>query len=164
MGQPNVDHLRVVHREIEERAREIAAVSGGWPCHKGCDRCCRRLADVPRLTGAERDLLSEGVAHLPAEVRRQVEERVREMAHAVPPIVCPFLDRDAGACLVYDCRPVACRTYGFYVERDSGLYCGTIREMAEAGRCEAVVWGNACAVEVKLDMLDPKTARSPLSG
>jgi hypothetical protein len=42
---------------------------------------------------------------------------------------------------------VACRTYGFYVQRDLGLYCGEIEARVEQGALADVVWGNQDAVE-----------------
>jgi Fe-S-cluster containining protein len=142
--------LRILHGEIDARVKEIAATHGSWPCRKGCDACCRRLADIPRFTQAEWELLKQGIAGLPEEIRTQVQERVEGLAGASRPIVCPFLDLDAGSCLVYDYRPVACRTYGFYVERDHGLYCREIEALAGRGECEGVIWGNAVAVDAKL--------------
>jgi hypothetical protein len=46
--------------------------------------------------------------------------------------------------------------YGFYVERDRGLYCGRILERAERGEYDEVVWGNACAVEARAAALGPR--------
>jgi Fe-S-cluster containining protein len=57
---------------------------------------------------------------------------------------------------VYEHRPVACRTYGFYVERDQGLYCGQIRERVDAGELADVVWGNQELVDRQLDSLGPR--------
>lgn len=68
-----------------------------------------------------------------------------------PPYVCPMLDRATGACGVYDVRPIACRTYGFYVERDKGLYCPDIRQRVEQGDFADVVWGNQAAIDRRLD-------------
>jgi uncharacterized protein len=65
------------------------------------------------------------------------------LAGATCPIVCPLLER--GACLVYEVRPVACRMYGFYVDRDGGQFCDII----EALHAD-VVWGNAAAVDAEL--------------
>lgn len=40
--------------------------------------------------------------------------------------VCPLLGAD-DRCLVYDARPIACRTYGFYVAEDGdGRWCRII--------------------------------------
>jgi len=43
---------------------------------------------------------------------------------------------------VYPYRPVACRTYGFFVERDLGLYCKDIETQVERGELSMVIWGN----------------------
>ena len=138
--------LVTLHREIDSRTREIAASHPDWPCRKGCDTCCRRLAELPRLTRAEWDLVEEGLAALPDDARRKIALRIRRN----PGTVCPFLDRDAGSCLIYAYRPVACRTYGFYVERDQGLYCGQIEARVNSGGMADVVWGNVAGVEAKV--------------
>lgn len=41
----------------------------------------------------------------------------------------------------------ACRTYGFYVQRDKGLYCKDIETQVDSGRLDNVVWGNQGAIE-----------------
>jgi uncharacterized protein len=102
---------------------------------------------VPYLSQAEWDLLNEGIDALSPGVQEQVRSRADELEHAQRPIVCPLLDREARACLVYSYRPVACRTYGFYVERDKGLYCHIIQAEQARGQLDGIVWGNAEAVE-----------------
>ena len=84
-----------------------------------------------------------------------IRERI-EAATTLAPFTCPLLERETGACLVYDQRPVACRTYGFYVERDKGLYCGLIRERVERGEVQDVIWGNQELVDRQLDTLGPR--------
>lgn len=93
-------------------------------------------------------MLEAGIAQLPAAVRERVHRRFRELP-VQPPIVCPLLDDD-GACLVYEHRPIACRTYGFYRERNLGLYCEEMRVRVDAGEFDNVIWGNAAAVEHRL--------------
>jgi Fe-S-cluster containining protein len=66
------------------------------------------------------------------------------------PITCPMLDLAAGTCPVYARRPVACRTYGFYVQRDKGLYCRDIQTRVEDGTWADVVWGNHDAIDRQL--------------
>jgi hypothetical protein len=44
----------------------------------------------------------------------------------------------------------ACRTYGFYVQRDLGLYCGDIESRVAADRLPDVVWRNHDAVDHRL--------------
>ncbi len=89
------------------------------------------------------------MAELPKATRQQVAERITGLTDG--PVVCPFLDRESESCLVYAHRPVACRTYGFYVERDKGLYCDDILAVVESGAARDVVWGNAESVDSTLD-------------
>jgi Fe-S-cluster containining protein len=95
--------------------------------------------------------MEQGISALPAHHQKAIAERL-QMLSPQTPVVCPFLDQDAGACLIYEHRPAACRTYGFYVERDKGLWCGRI---ASADTTD-VVWGNQCAVDCRLDDLGPR--------
>ncbi len=60
------------------------------------------------------------------------------------PVVCPLLDAD-GTCLVYEARPVACRAYGFYVERREVLGCSLIESVSR--QSPDLVWGNHLALE-----------------
>ena len=86
-------------------------------------------------------------------VTRAEWELLRPAISGVPtsddPRVCPFLDRGEGACRVYAVRPAACRTYGYYVERESVLGCAQILERADA----PVVWGNEESVRQALATL-----------
>ena len=59
--------LHEIHRAIDARVQSIRDNHPDWQCSKGCDTCCRQLADIPRLSGAEWMLLREGLAALPAE-------------------------------------------------------------------------------------------------
>ena len=146
--------LASLHADIDARVGHIRADHPDWPCAKGCDTCCRRLADVPRLTAAEWALLRAGLADLPTARLDEIRRRMDALATTPQrPLVCPMLDAASGACPVYAQRPVACRTYGFYVERDGGLYCGDIDAHAKAGRLASVVWGNHDAITRRLDSL-----------
>ena len=68
----------------------------------------------------------------------------------ITPHCLPVVDRSAGVCLVYAHRPVACRTYGFYVQRDQGLYCKDIESRVTGGAWAEVVWGNQDAIDRRL--------------
>ena len=74
-------------------------------------------------------------------------------AHAARPVTCPLLDPASDACMVYAHRPVACRTYGFYAQRDKGFYCGDIAAQVAAGQLADVVWGNHDAIDQRLAQL-----------
>ena len=131
----------------------------------------------PLLADATRDLARFGAAlryeDIPAEAVARIKlslldslgcclfgatlpwtRKVAELAH-VPscPVVCPMLDETEGACPVYAQRPVACRTYGFYVQRELGLYCADIEARVADGELGDVVWGNHDAVDHALGAL-----------
>ena len=45
---------------------------------------------------------------------------------------------------------MACRSYGFYVQRDLGLYCHDIESLVAEGKLADVVWGNHDAIDQRL--------------
>lgn len=143
-----------LHVDIDARVQAIREDHPDWLCGKGCDSCCRRLAEVPRLTAAEWGLLQEGLAALPPERLEDISRAMVALAgQRSRPVVCPLLDQPTGACLVYAQRPVACRTYGFYVQRDLGLYCRDIESRVAEGALAGVVWGNQDAIDHRLAAL-----------
>jgi Fe-S-cluster containining protein len=118
--------LAQLHADIDERVQTIRENRSDWLCGKGCDSCCRRLADVPQLTAAEWDLLREGLADLPPKRLQEIRGNMAALTgQRSAPITCPLLDLATGSCPVYAQRPVACRTYGFYVQRDLGYIATT---------------------------------------
>jgi Fe-S-cluster containining protein len=143
-----------LHQEIDARVVSIRENRPEWLCGKGCDSCCRRLAAVPQLTTAEWELLRSGLAALAPEQQAIIRRNIAELAsQPTRPVVCPLLDRTTGACPVYAQRPVACRSYGFYVQRDQGLYCPDIERQVAAGTLADVVWGNHDAIDRQLGQL-----------
>jgi Fe-S-cluster containining protein len=135
--------LNQLHRDIDIRVHTIRQHQPDWLCSKGCDTCCRRLAEIPQLTEAEWRLLQEGLNALAPEHLDEIREKTKALANQTSrPIICPMLDPRTGACPVYAQRPVACRTYGFYAQRDQGLYCQDIKSLVDTGVLADVVWGN----------------------
>jgi Fe-S-cluster containining protein len=152
----SVEQLYVLHAYVERRCAATLAAHAGWPCHKGCDLCCRRLARIPELTAAEMELLAHALKRLSPAEQHSAMARTEALQFASPPYTCPFLDPITGSCLVYQARPVACRTYGFYADREAGLCCPEIQSRVERGECSGVVWGNQEAIEARLDSLGPR--------
>ncbi len=148
--------LRLLQIEVENRCRSTVDAKPDWPCRQGCDRCCRNLARVPEATTGEWKLVDRVLARLSGSVRRGIERRIGELAGQSAPVTCPFLDDAARNCLVYEDRPIACRTYGFYVEREVGLYCREIETRVRRGEMDSVIWGNQCAIDARLDELGPR--------
>ena len=116
--------LCALHGDIDARVLAIRENHTDWLCGKGCDACCRRLAEVPQLTAEEWGLLQEGLRELPAERLGEIRREIAALAvQQSRPLACPLLDRLTGACPVYAQRPVACRTYGFYVVGEFTAWC-----------------------------------------
>jgi Fe-S-cluster containining protein len=138
--------LYQIQEQVRARTEEIAASHGNWPCRKGCDDCCRHLASAPRVTSGEWLLMESAID-------ATLRERIRDSAQKMRPVVCPLLDEDSGACLIYAVRPVACRSYGFYAERDKVLGCRRIETLARESH--DVVWGNHESLEARLAQLGP---------
>lgn len=137
--------------EIDARVDSIRAENPDWLCRRGCDGCCHRLAEIPQLTAAEWAMLQQGLARLPQALLEDIYRNIAALeAPQTRPIVCPFLDLAAGACRVYSYRPIACRTYGFYVQRDKGLYCKDIESQVDSGALSEVVWGNQDVIDQRL--------------
>lgn len=145
--------LDLVHDAIRERCASTATEHPWWPCRRGCDDCCRSLAEVPRLHRAEWERLREGIDALPPSTRAVVRERVAALRGETGRVVCPMLDRDRGVCLVYEHRPAACRTYGFYVQRADILGCSKVVEAVDAHRETPPTWGNQASVDAALAAL-----------
>lgn len=128
---------------IDNRVERIVKKRPDWLCHKGCDQCCRQLAQPPALTAAEWNLLSNRLAQLNPALQQQVGERIHALAHhPCGPLTCPLLDDAHGTCLVYDARPAMCRMYGFYTSGMHNLWCDMLQEKYEAGAYDEVVLGN----------------------
>ena len=141
---------------IQTRVSAITEARSDWPCRAGCDHCCRHLAAVPKITRAEWDLLSEGISALPPDIRQGVYERTRALTGASYPFTCPLLDLSSGRCLTYAHRPLACRTYGFYVEQAKACTAIRFAPLADAGLLDDIVWGSQAGVEERTAPLGSK--------
>ncbi len=141
--------LEALYAQAEARAAAVAASRAAWPCRRGCDHCCRHLADALPLTEPEWRYLWEGFQKLPAAQQAEVRARVAQLSpeHAARPYTCPLLDPSTGSCTVYAHRPLVCRTYGFSVSRGSGNWCHLIAELLEHEGEEGLVWANHDVLE-----------------
>lgn len=135
-----------IQSRIDDRVSATRNSRADWPCAKGCDDCCRSLASEPLLSEPEWLLLQSALTPL-------LCEKIEATANAPRPVTCPLLELSTGACLVYEVRPLACRTYGYYAERDKVLGCYRIESIAAAN--DTILWGNQAAVERDAATLGP---------
>jgi len=131
-----------IQQEIEARTSRTVAARPDWPCRKGCADCCRSLASEPRVTREEWE-----------RIARVIDESARQRIRETDGRVCRLLDTDSGECTVYAARPLACRAYGFYAERERVLGCGRIEALA--AQSQEIVWGNHAALESRMSELGP---------
>ena len=147
-----LDHIR---QHVAARVDAICSADPAWPCRKGCDDCCRSLASVPVVSMEEWRQISAALDAMPAGQASELRTRIRESASALRPVTCPLLDTNSGSCLVYEARPIACRSYGFYAERGKVLGCDRIVTIST--QQSGIVWGNHTMLEQQLDTLGPAT-------
>jgi uncharacterized protein len=105
------------------------------------------------VSHAEWQSIAGALDALPSNVAESARQRIRDSGSVSRPVICPLLDSNSGSCLVYEARPVACRAYGFYVERGAVLGCTRIEAVGE--QSPDVVWGNHSALEQRLELLGP---------
>jgi Fe-S-cluster containining protein len=126
----------------EERAR------GHLACRLGCTECCIGPFDI---TGLDAERLRRGYRELQRidpkaalDLRDRAQSQWRSMADSFPgtketgalgedeeaidrfcssfeTLPCPVLDPESGACLLYEHRPISCRTYGLPVRAGSEI-------------------------------------------
>ena len=144
--------LADIYDTIDQRVADIAAAQPLWPCQKGCDGCCRQLAQTPAMTAAEWRVVQQGFLQLAPDAQAHVCRNIKALeAVSSTPMTCPFLDDAKGVCRIYAHRPVACRTYGFYVSRQGNLWCDIIQAREDDGLSEGVILGNHDAVARRLE-------------
>ncbi len=148
---PDRRRLRLFDETIAHRVDAIADAHPWWPCRCGCDGCCRNLGDVPRATAAEWARVGEAL-HALDETARAVVHRDLDAFCEDPdrqPVGCPLLDRERGACRIYEARPLACRSYGFFVSRGDGRWCGLVEAALDAhpDEASAITFGNRDALD-----------------
>lgn len=122
-------------------------------CGRGCSLCCYGLFEIG---SGDVPIIAEGLAALHPARRKRIIRRAQEILAAsehpnlrecspeekeaffdrTSNVACPNLN-DSGECMIYDSRPLVCRTFGLPL-RDSGRYIGDICELnfTEAGQEE----------------------------
>ena len=151
--------LQELDERIAARSQAIRVEHDWWPCQRGCDQCCRQLAHPPELSSEEWVRVDEAVAKLAVPTRAEIEMKINALLLQIAEeavgshVVCPYLNESEGACHIYEARPVACRTYGFFVARDHDQYCQLIETEVASRPDQAIVWGNAAGVRREIEQI-----------
>lgn len=147
-----------IEKRIEVRVQDIRASRDWWPCRRGCAQCCRQLAQPLELSLQEWLRIDEAVVTLPVPIRAEIEQKITQLLVEIAentvhsPIVCPYLDEQEGACRIYEARPIACRTYGFFVARDGNDYCQIIEnEVSSRTDATDIIWGNTESIRHEIE-------------
>ena len=154
-----LEKLQELEANIAARMLAIQKERSWWPCQKCCDQCCRQLAHPPELTQLEWMRVDKAVAALPMPRRLLIQQKIDELLKQIasntvsPKVVCPYLDEEHRSCQIYEARPVACRTYGFYIARTHSQYCQIIETEVDARDEVNIIWGNAEAVTNNLQLI-----------
>ena len=87
----NISTLSQLHDDIDDRVKMISDNHLDWLCRLGCDGCCRRLAEIPRLTTEEWQWLKIGLAALPEDQLQDIKLGIAALAQqSSRPITCPM--------------------------------------------------------------------------
>jgi len=118
---PANKQLLELMKQVDSAVSAVAAkFSEEFKCHKGCSDCCYAAFDVSLAEGV---LILEHFNRLGRKTRKQVIKKARQAQKqwekaisqgadlALTRIPCPLLNLD-DQCLMYEVRPVNCRTYG----------------------------------------------------
>jgi len=92
----------------------------GVACKKGCAHCCKLYVEA--LPPEVAIMVDRVRNNFPAPLRQSildrlkrnsVEEELRDKAdYRQANLSCAFLDEEKGECMVYDVRPLTCRSFG----------------------------------------------------
>lgn len=97
------NYLTLLARVEELCQRTSQAFEDHITCHAGCDDCCRHLS----VFAVEAAALREALRALPAEEAELIRSKSESSSPDTP---CPLLHE--GLCLLYQARPIICRTHG----------------------------------------------------
>jgi len=140
---------------IQTTIDNILLQYNNWPCNKGCDYCCNNIEHMPYLTIEEIEMLNEGIKLLDKHVIENIKVKIKNLNEHFTHFKCPFISSE-GHCLVYDHRPIACRTYGFYISninKSKGLFCYKIQELESSNKLNHIIWGNYNVISTQLESM-----------
>jgi uncharacterized protein len=101
---PGLENYLALQSRVDELCcRTAERFASQLSCHPGCDACCRHLS----VFAVEAAALGQALGAL-AEPDAELIRRAAQLAGPGAP--CPLLQD--GLCLLYQARPIICRTHG----------------------------------------------------
>ena len=118
--------MKLLFTQVDNAVKRVAAqFPKEFKCKKGCSDCCNAAFDVSLAEGY---LIKKRFAILGRKTRKQILKKAKKAQKIWDAnvkgdmevisklrIPCPLLSRDE-ECLLYEVRPVNCRTYGVPTE------------------------------------------------
>lgn len=163
------------YKAILDRAdaffREVSQNHGQHlQCGRGCSLCCYGLFEI---AAADIPILADGLAALHPKRRKMIVRRAveiiatsrhpdirsctplekEEFFHRTASTACPNLS-DSGQCMVYEHRPLVCRTFGLPL-REGERYIGDVCDLNFENATDAERMAAAWDLEWE-DSLDPE--------
>ena len=125
---------------VDELCRTIEQSLGeAITCHAGCSSCCLSISVFP----VEMAAMIEAAGRLPADDLRRLKEKLTAWSGGD---VCPLLSADR--CLLYEARPIICRTHGLPVLFTDAMGDGSMSAAELPGRwrsCPVKLYGSGTA-------------------
>ena len=135
------NYKRILERADQHFDSVLRAQPQNLQCGRGCSLCCYGLFEIG---SGDVPLIAEGLEKMKAAQRKKVirkaleivdhpnlrecspaeKEAFFERTQSTP---CPNLD-DSGACMMYEHRPLVCRTFGLPL-REGRKYLGDVCEL-----------------------------------
>jgi Fe-S-cluster containining protein len=150
-------YKKILRDADEHFAEVISSQRRHLACGVGCSFCCYGLFEIG---AGDVDVIADGLRSLPSAIRSKIvaaaEAVVRDYSHPdirnaseverdafferTAAVACPALGDD-GRCMMYESRPLVCRTFGLPI-REGERYIGDIcdlnfREATDAEKEEA---------------------------
>ena len=137
-------YKRILGRADEFFASVMESQPQNMQCGRGCSLCCYGLFEIG---SADVPIIAEGLAGLHPARRKKIIRRAQEIVDSsghpnlrecspeekeaffdrTASVACPNLD-ESGACMIYDSRPLVCRTFGLPL-RNGEKYLGDVCEL-----------------------------------
>ena len=144
------DYRKILEAADRFFARVVDEQPAQVQCGRGCSLCCYGLFEIG---SGDVPVIADGLARLHPQKRKKIIRRAVEIVEAGHPnlrectpeekeaffdrtasVACPNLS-ESGECLVYESRPLVCRTFGLPL-RNAETYIGDICELNFTGASE----------------------------